>query len=147
MCQYKDHVRITRVDSSTSKGPAVARGFAEELYQNEDFTLQVDAHCTFVKDWDQKFKSEWFELQTEYAVLSTYPKGERSLNDAVTTVPVICNSSIQNSNMLRNERALEMPIKFHISPFWAAGLSFSRGHRIVNVPNDKYLDYLFDGEE
>jgi hypothetical protein len=31
--------------------------------------------------------------------------------------------------------------------FFAAGFSFSRGHRIVNVPYDYYTPYIFDGEE
>lgn len=54
---------------------------------------------------------------------------------------------IQSTGMLRNDRANEMPLKGkqYLSPFWAAGLSFSRGHRITNVPNDKYMDFLFDG--
>jgi len=148
-CKYKDHVRITRVHSDDSKGPAVARGYAEELYEGEEFTLQVDAHCTFVHHWDSKFIDEFFEVQNEYAVFSTYPKAERDLDRQVTSCPVICNSMIQSTGMLRNDRANEMPLKGkqYLSPFWAAGLSFSRGHRITNVPNDKYMDFLFDGEE
>jgi hypothetical protein len=31
--------------------------------------------------------------------------------------------------------------------FFAAGFSFSRGHRILTVPYDYYTPYIFDGEE
>lgn len=31
--------------------------------------------------------------------------------------------------------------------FFAAGFSFSRGHRILNVPYDEHTPYVFDGEE
>ena len=31
--------------------------------------------------------------------------------------------------------------------FFAAGFSFARGHRIINVPYDYYTPYVFDGEE
>lgn len=31
--------------------------------------------------------------------------------------------------------------------FFAAGFSFSRGHRILRVPYDYYTPYIFDGEE
>ena len=35
----------------------------------------------------------------------------------------------------------------YIQAFFAAGFSFSRGHRILRVPYDFYTPYVFDGEE
>ena len=53
--------------------------------------------------------------------------------------------------MLKHGQAIEidprddgLPI-LHV--WWAAGISFSRGHRIVRVPYDCCLPMLFDGEE
>ena len=53
--------------------------------------------------------------------------------------------------MLKHDQAVEieprddnMPI-LHV--WWAAGISFSRGHRIARVPYDCCLPMLFDGEE
>lgn len=34
-----------------------------------------------------------------------------------------------------------------LQPFWAAGLSFSRGHFAIRVPYDPYLPMVFGGEE
>ena len=34
-----------------------------------------------------------------------------------------------------------------LSPFWAAGFSFSRGHFKIRVPYDAYQPMVFQGEE
>lgn len=64
---------------------------------------------------------------------------------------IICSTNILDwsvRNMLKNQ-ANSIAARRHpqLTPYWAAGLSFSRGRRIVDVPYDPYFKFLFDGEE
>ena len=64
-------------------------------------------------------------------------------------MPHLCEASIVGNGQVRNAQAraaanLERPI---LAPLWAAGLSFSRCHAELRVPNDINLKHVFNGEE
>ena len=42
-----------------SEGPCVARAKAEQMYGGQDFVFQIDAHSTFVPDWDAMMLRMW----------------------------------------------------------------------------------------
>ena len=122
--------------------------------------MQVDAHVTFVQDWDSDIIGQIKSSRNEMAVLTTYltdiqgsidPKTGRSLRN---TRPIMCNTqyeSNQQGTFLRHNSQPEAvsPVKGspQMEPYWAAGFSFSRGHFVVNVPYDQYLPMIFLGEE
>jgi len=85
-------------------------------------------------------------------VLTTYPRHVTNVKDQSGNIPYICGIEVLADGMYRNKQAIEMKAPksktaFYRTPFWAAGLAFSRGHRVRNVPNDKYLEFIFNGEE
>ena len=54
--EFKDdkRFRILDVDYTESKGVCWARHAVQQLYKGEKYTLQLDSHHRFVKDWDDK---------------------------------------------------------------------------------------------
>jgi len=74
-------------------------------------------------------------------------------NSKVQTAPLICDTKILGSGMIKHEAAGEISFpdthrnKPMLEPFLGAGVVFSRGHRLVRVPYDCCLPMVFDGEE
>ena len=105
--------------------------------------------------------------KNEYAVLTGYPTSHvgsvhsETKRSLVRSVPVMGGALIEGDNetgMLRFQEAQEVYMTWPqrlsfvlggspmLVPFFAAGLSFSRGHRIARVPYGK-IPGLFIGEE
>ncbi len=57
---------------------------------------------------------------------------------------LVCDVIVLQHDMNTLNRPLNGPIRV---AFFAAGFTFSRGHRILRVPYDYHTPYLFDGEE
>mmetsp|Transcript_39854 Transcript_39854/g.58544 ORF Transcript_39854/g.58544 Transcript_39854/m.58544 type:complete len:539 (-) Transcript_39854:346-1962(-) len=160
LCKFKNQVDVYQMDASLAMGPVFARHIGHRLYRGEYFAAQVDAHVTFVTDWDVDIIDQFRSTANEMAVLSTYLSDVQGSIDEVTgkslrnSRPIMCNTEFEGSGLrkyLRNEQQpeAEPAIKGspQLQPYWAAGFSFSRGHFVVNVPYDQYLPMIFQGEE
>lgn len=87
----------------------------------------------------------------ENAVMSAYPKSVAAVAQT-GNVPVVCNTKFTEDGFvfmpkhdgMRMVNDPKTPILTHL---WAAGMSFSKAHRVHNVPYDGFTPYLFDGEE
>jgi hypothetical protein len=66
-----------KMDFREARGVGYARKLAMELYNGEDFFLQIDSHMRFAKNWDSKLKDmyRWCSVKegTEKIVLSQFP--------------------------------------------------------------------------
>ena len=53
--QYKsdERFRIIDIDYKNSKGVCWARNAVQGLYDDEKYTLQLDSHHRFAKNWDE----------------------------------------------------------------------------------------------
>ena len=113
----------------------------------------------FANGWDASFIQQWMATNNEMAILSTYPADATNALDErgnalpmnEKSVPFMCASDIVGGGMVRHRAACQVstpnvsgPI---LQPYWAAGMSFSKGHRIMTVPYDCCTPYLFNGEE
>ena len=62
----------------------------------------------------------------------------RTGESRMQTTPVMCKSEFTGDGLLRHLSAMEIYPPFGPSPvlhpFWAAGISFSRGHFVARVP-------------
>lgn len=104
---------------------------------------------------DKKLVEQWESLENEMAVLSSYPTDVLGGIDQVnarslrSTRPMMCEFQIVEAGLVRFDAAIEVELAeqptFH--PFWAAGMSFSRGHFVTTVPYDCCSPDLFMGEE
>jgi hypothetical protein len=159
LCSRRDQIRLFKSDSKSATGPVFARHVGDRLYRGETYTMQLDAHVQFIKDWDMLMISQFHETKNEYAVLSTYLTDvQKSISkeglSLRKTRPIMCNSHFEGGGETSHLRHLAQPEEVAamqdtpmLQPFWAAGMSFSRGHFVVRVPYDCCLPMLFQGEE
>lgn len=65
--EYKNDSRfkIIDIDHKESKGVCWARNSVQQLYDSEEYTLQIDSHMRFVKDWDEILINMIKELQSK----------------------------------------------------------------------------------
>eukprot|EP00472_Partenskyella_glossopodia_P003541 CAMPEP_0197515742 /NCGR_PEP_ID=MMETSP1318-20131121/778_1 /TAXON_ID=552666 /ORGANISM="Partenskyella glossopodia, Strain RCC365" /LENGTH=544 /DNA_ID=CAMNT_0043064195 /DNA_START=382 /DNA_END=2016 /DNA_ORIENTATION=- len=158
-CPWLDHIEIVRVDARESKGPIWARAIGAVMVRPyHDFCMQVDAHVDFMVGYDVGLMKMWAMTENEYGVLSTYvgnikqdlsKTGHVLIGHPYYEIPFICQTIIGGHGVVRNSQAtaaycLPRP---HLSFTWAAGWSFSKCHFERVVPNDPYMEGMFDGEE
>lgn len=159
LCKYRKQISVYKMDASYATGPVTARHIGDRMYRGEYYTMQMDAHCLFAKHWDEDIIRQHKETHNEMAVLSSYMtdiQGSLDGNGASTrkTRPIMCNSYFEGIEPQRYLRHGSQPEDFavvrdmpQLQPFWAAGLSFSRGHFKLRVPYDSYQPMVFQGEE
>lgn len=166
ICTRLDQVRVSRTNWKRSEGPTVARALAEKHYRNETYVLGIDSHCHFLRGWDNVAIDMFKRIKNDLALITSYPPGHGEdmqggyggeafdINPTPTEQKAICRTRRVNlhtsisfkhdMNMMHRPQDGVPPVRV---AFFAAGFSFSRGHRIVNVPFDYYTPYIFDGEE
>ena len=70
----KKNFRISKYHYSESKGLGWARNITNELYDGELYTLQIDSHHRFVKNWDSILLEDFNESleYSENPIITTY---------------------------------------------------------------------------
>ena len=164
ICKYIDNVRVSRAHFDLSEGPVVARAIAERHYNNETYVLGIDSHCHFVRGWDNIVIDMFKRIGNDLALISSCPpsygpdlQGGHGAEDYAPEVypesqTAICHTRRVNihttvtfkHDINKLDRPKNGPVRV---AFFAAGFSFSRGHRILRVPYDYHTPYVFDGEE
>ena len=51
--EIDDRFRVLNIPHQESKGVCWARNQVQQLYKDEEYTLQIDSHMRFEKDWDE----------------------------------------------------------------------------------------------
>lgn len=161
VCKYADQIDVYRMDAPLAVGPVFARHIGHRQYRGEYYAMQSDAHVTFTQNWDEDIISQQIATGNEMTVLTTYltdivgsinAKTGKSLRN---TRPIMCNTDYEGGPQGMHLRHLAQPERVpprdltmpQLSPWWAAGFSFGRGHFVVNVPYDFYQPMIFQGEE
>jgi len=151
--QFKSNknFNIIEVDWKDSKGACWARNLTQSNYNGEKFSLQLDSHHRFVKDWDEKLINCWNNLDDKMGILTGYPPNYFPDKDESTWNhnPQICN--IYNFD---NNGIISRPIEFKNwkntnrsvrGVYTSAGFIFALGQINITVPYDPNL--YFYGEE
>lgn len=68
-----EQVRIQRFNARFSKGVCWARSHTQQLWQGEEYTLQIDSHMRFEPDWDQKLIHMARQSGSPKPVITCYP--------------------------------------------------------------------------
>ena len=146
-----EHIDIPFAES---KGVCWAREKLQRLYKNQTYTLQLDSHHRFVKNWDAILISEYnkaLELGSQKPIISTYlPNYEVFTEEKSTELWKIKPYKFLENNgplifcpdKIHNSENLVDPIR---STFLSAHFLFTKGNFCIEVPYD--TDYYFFGEE
>ena len=143
-------LRLIEVHASESRGACWARSRIQELWHGEDYFFQVDSHMRFVPGWDEKLIAMLGKCPNEKAVISTYPleftpPDQYAPDNLVTIRPKGFDDEgvlAQSSRLTSLDQAPEHPAP---NSFIAAGMLFTLGRVVEEVPYDPYL--YFTGEE
>lgn len=84
---HPSQVREHRYHISESKGACWARAEAQNLWQGEDYILQLDAHHRFAPNWDQTLIDLLRRCPSERAIISTIAMGFRPPRELSGAVP------------------------------------------------------------
>eukprot|EP01031_Cornospumella_fuschlensis_P035407 gene35407-42917_t len=159
ICKHLSQISVFKMDAEEATGPVTARHVGDRMYRGQHFAMQLDAHCQFVRNWDESLIAQWRSTRNEMAVLSSYLSDVQGAITAegdskVKTRPIMCNSDFEGAAPARYLRHGAQPEDMpaiadtpQLQPYWAAGFSFSRGHFKVRVPYDAYQPMVFQGEE
>lgn len=69
----KEKLKLAQVDYRQTGGLGWARRLVVDLWGDEDFALQIDAHTRFDQGWDSILLQEWVACNDSKAILSAYP--------------------------------------------------------------------------
>jgi glycosyltransferase involved in cell wall biosynthesis len=153
--QQDSRFRILDINYKDSKGVCWARNKVQQLYDEEKYTLQLDSHHRFAKDWDEILINMLTTLQDKgykKPLLTAYIPSFDPENDpdgrvmvpwkmnfdrfipegAVFFIPATFDSS--------DDKSQPLPARFYSAHF-----AFTLGDFCKEVPHDPH--YYFHGEE
>jgi len=161
---YADQIRYEHVETIFSRGPCWARARIQELFQDEDFYLQIDSHTLFEERWDQILIDALYEIKnlgknSEYhqkPFLTGYPRGFEFNEELQAYERHTADKNIlpigyrKDSLFMRDRFSRQIGLRTNKQGFahgylLAAGCLFSEGKMIREVPYDQY--FYFYGEE
>ena len=167
-----DTIRVVRFNESETFGPVFGRYLGSQLWQGETYYMQVDAHTTFARGWDDILREDYALAPSKKAVFSHYPpsgpqKPELPQKDRhpweLSVGPCMCDAEFAEYGIIRVGAMRKYPMKetvgdckagtegcLHIpryAPFIGAGFVFAHASFVKEVPFDPYLPFIFMGEE
>lgn len=153
--EWKNNVRIVTMPASMAKGPVLARYIISKLWNGEKYYFSIDAHSNFLENWDG-ILVDMMSRTHEKALVTHYPVGSSNeLGDNDGRIPLLCDLTFDGApkNLFRQkcgECHIGEKIKENglcMGTFIGAGFIFSRSTILRDAPFDRYLDWLFQGEE
>lgn len=155
--EFKDNpnIKILDINYKESKGVCWARNAVQSLYNGEKYTLQLDSHHRFVKDWDKILIDMIKNLQKKghkKPLLTAYIPSFDPDNDPAAR---IMEPWKMNFDRFIPEGAIFfLPANFDSwddktqplpARFYSAHFAFTLGSFCTEVPHDP--NYYFHGEE
>ena len=147
--------KIINIHFSETKGCCWARSIIQHLYNNETYTLQLDSHHKFVKNWDTLLIDMYLDLKkdgVDKPLITTYLPSYNPLNDPQDRImcpwSMKLDKVIENNILLfipdyiMNHKELTKPIK---GDFFSGHFAFSHGNFCKEIPYDDTLYFI--GEE
>jgi len=154
---YKDdsRFRIIDVDYKDSTGACWARNQIQQVYEGETYTLQLDSHHRFIKNWDSELVTMLTDLQErghEKPLITGYISSYDPDNDpdGRTQVPWLMNFDRFTPEgvifflpaAINDHESLTEPIP---ARFYSAHFAFTLGKFAIEVQHDP--EFYFHGEE
>ena len=92
-CPHESQITVMDVSFLDARGPGMTRVMQENLLEDEEFCLQVDAHSKFAKNWDTVAMDEWGKTANEYAIISSVPPDVKTIDKSVGEMNHICQAT------------------------------------------------------
>lgn len=150
-----DRFKIIEIPYKSSRGACWARNKIQSCYDDEEYTLQLDSHHRFIKDWDYELIEMYKDLvQDGYKkpLITSYIPSFDPDNDPQGRVQVPWKMNFDRfipegavfflPASIDNYSELTKPIP---SRFYSAHFAFTSGQFCREVPHDP--EYYFHGEE
>lgn len=143
--------RVIDIHWSKSNGLCWARSEIQKLYQGEKYTLQLDSHMRFEKNWDEELINMMNMVDSETPIISSYPgMYNPNTNQKLNIEPYkMVATTFTNSgtitfvpHTIENWQNLKKPIR---SRFVAGGYFFTLGKHCEEYKYDPNI--YFAGEE
>jgi hypothetical protein len=147
--------RILDIPYSDSKGVCWARHQVQQLYKGEEYTMQIDSHMRFEKNWDDEFIKMVKQLQKDghkKPLLTAYVSSFDPDNDPAARVQepwrMVFDRFIPEGAVfflpetLPGWQDMKKPVT---ARFYSAHFAFSVGEFSTEVQHDP--EYYFHGEE
>ena len=155
--EYRNDKRIkeVKIHHLDSKGTCWARNQIQQLYNGEEYTLQIDSHMRFEKNWDSEMIKMIKQLQKKgykKPLLTGYVSSFNPENDPAERVPepwrMVFDRFIPEGAVfflpetIPGWQQLKEPVP---ARFYSAHFCFTLGQFAKEVQHDP--DYYFHGEE
>lgn len=152
--EMDNRFKILSVSYEKSKGACWARNLIQTtLFRNEMYTLQIDSHSRFVKNWDEKLIELVKYLQEagiEKPLITSYaPSFNPQTNEKKEEIWVMNFDRFIPEGAIfflpasiTNREQLKEPIP---ARFYSAHFAFTLGQFCIEIPHDP--NYYFHGEE
>ena len=150
-----DRFRILDIPYTESKGVCWARHLTQQLYDGEEYTLQIDSHMRFEKNWDDEFIKMIKQLQKKghkKPLLTGYVSSFDPENDPQGRVDVPWRMAFDRftpegvvfflPETIPGWKELKEPIP---ARFYSAHFCFTLGQFSTEVQHDP--EFYFHGEE
>ena len=150
-----ERFRILDIPYEDSEGACWARNLLQQLYEDETYTLQIDSHTRFIKNWDYELKKEHKRLVKKgikKPLLTSYAPSFEPDNDPDSRIQKPWRMDFDrfspdgNIHFLPStvddaaDRTEPIPARFYSAHF-----AFAKGEFVKEVPHDP--QYYFHGEE
>ena len=136
---------------SWSKGLCWARSEIQKLWDGEEYTMQLDSHMRFEKQWDEELIGMMNMVDSEKPIISSYPGMYRPSDNKLLNIEpykMVANNFTPSGTILffptpiENWQNLKKPIR---SRFIAGGYFFTIGKHCEEYKYDPNL--YFAGDE
>lgn len=147
-------IKVLELPAHLGRGACWARHMIQRCYQGETYTLHLDSHHRFAKDWDKTLISLYKELskQSEKPLITAYlPAYHIDESQPWTQEPWQMNADVVDDNKIVLFRPGNIPAEKVASRRWVRArfysghFAFTTGQFCVEVPHDP--DLYFHGEE
>jgi hypothetical protein len=155
-----DNLSYLKMDFREARGAGYARKLAMEMYEGEDFYLQLDSHMRTVSGWDTKLKNMYNESiklsNTEKIILSQYPAAYEihtggkeyfiQSHEELWSTPTWSRVHNRDNGSWSSVREkFDDLSKPHPSHTVLAGYLFALGNFVEEIPYDERISFM--GEE
>ena len=150
-----DRFKVINIPHEESKGVCWARNLTQQQYDGEEYTLQIDSHMRFEKDWDETLIGMVKQLQEigiPKPLLTSYVPSYNPSNDPDGRVRVPWRMAFDKfipegavfflPETIPDWEEIEMPVP---SRFYSAHFCFTLGEFSNEVQHNP--EYYFHGEE